>query len=396
MTNGVATERYDAAVVGLGLVGAAALRHLSSAGLRCLGVGPAEPIDWSSHGGVFASHYDSGRITRRLDKQREWAVLASRSIDAYAGVEAASGVTFHHPVGVLMAEVDPDRLAATVGVGQALGVDFEVIAPGGSWGDDRVALPSGATVLREQPPGGFIDPRRMLAAQLTVARSQRADLVLEQVAGVERRAGGGWSVLGTDGSVFEAEQVVIAAGPHADELSGVPRRPRLDVLAETVVLARTSRAEQLRLDRLPSIIVDDPDHDHLYAVPPTIYPDGLAYIKLGATTRPERVLAPRQRTEWMAGEAHAAHLDWLRGLLLRLLPGLQAELWLTKPCLIPETPTKLPYLEIVEQGCVMAVGGNGYAAKSADAIGAVAARLVIDGAWTDVELDAAAFALIDR
>jgi glycine/D-amino acid oxidase-like deaminating enzyme len=168
------------------------------------------------------------------------------------------------------------------------------------------------------------------------------------------------------------------------------------VLAETVVLARTSRAEQLRLDRLPSIIVDDPDHDHLYAVPPTIYPDGLAYIKLGATTRPERVLAPRQRTEWMAGEAHAAHLDWLRGLLLRLLPGLQAELWLTKPCLIPETPTKLPYLEIVEQGCVMAVGGNGYAAKSADAIGAVAARLVIDGAWTDVELDAAAFALIDR
>ena len=65
---------YDTAVVGLGLVGAAALRHLSATGQHCVGVGPTEPLDWSSHRGVFASHYDSGRITRRLDKRREWAV----------------------------------------------------------------------------------------------------------------------------------------------------------------------------------------------------------------------------------------------------------------------------------------------------------------------------------
>ncbi|MGZ6982874.1 MAG: hypothetical protein ACXVH5_11965, partial [Ilumatobacteraceae bacterium] len=68
--------------------------------------------------------------------------------------------------------------------------------------------------------------------------------------------------------------------------------------------------------------------------------------------------------------------------------------WLTKPCLIPETPTKLPYLEIVEPGCVMAVGSNGYAAKSADAIGALAAGLVVNGRWTDTGLDERAFALI--
>jgi len=58
-------------VVGLGLVGSAALRYLSAAGHRCVGIGPPEPVDWSRHDGVFASHYDSGRITRRLDKRRE-------------------------------------------------------------------------------------------------------------------------------------------------------------------------------------------------------------------------------------------------------------------------------------------------------------------------------------
>ena len=75
---------------------------------------------------------------------------------------------------------------------------------------------------------------------------------------------------------------------------------------------------------------------------------------------------------------------------------MQAEAWSTKPCLIPDTPTKLPYLEIVEPGLVMAVGTNGYAAKSADAIGAVAAGLVVHGRWTDPDLDEQSFKLISR
>ena len=388
------TERFEVAVVGLGLIGAAALRHLAGIGMQCVGVGPGEPPEWSTHRGVFASHYDSGRITRRLDKQREWAILAGRAIDAYAGIEAESGVGFHHPVGVLMAEVDPERLAATIEVGEGLGVEFETYAPGQRFGDDRVELPPTATVLREPGPGGFIDPRRMLAAQLAVARQRGAQIISEQVTGIESRSTGGWRVVTAAGTVVDAEQVVIATGPHADELPGLPRRPLIDVLAETVVMARVSPTEQHRLDGLPSIIVDDPAHDHLYTVPPTEYPDGLVYMKLGATRRGEKVMSPTGRREWMTGVQHAADLDWLRGLLVGLLPGLRAEAWLTKPCLIPETPTKLPYLEIVEPGCVMAVGSNGYAAKSADAIGALAAGLVINGRWTDTQLDERTFELI--
>ena len=181
--------------------------------------------------------------------------------------------------------------------------------------------------------------------------------------------------------------MVIAAGPHADELQGLPRRPLIDVVAETVVMARVSSAEQRRLAGLPSIIVDDVD-DHLYIVPPTEYPDGQVYVKLGATRHDQWVLSPEDRRVWMTGAQHEADLDWLRGLMLGVLPGLQAEAWSTKPCLIPDTPTKLPYLEIVEPGLVMAVGTNGYAAKSADAIGALAAGLALNGCWTDTELDA--------
>ncbi len=378
-------------MVGLGLVGAAALRHVSATGLHCIGIGPAEPSDWSSHDGVFASHYDSGRITRRLDKQREWAVLAGRAIEEYPAIEAASGISFHRPVGMVLAEVDASRLASTIAVAEGLGVMFDRREPGESLGDDRIALPGDATVLLEPAPAGFIDPRRMLAAQLVVARHNGAGLVEQQVTEIEPGPKGGWRMHTADGAVVEAEQVVIATGPHADETKGLPRRPLNDVLAETVVLARVSVAEQGRLAGLPSIIVDDPARDHLYIVPPTDYPDGHVYVKLGATRRNRLVLSSEQRRRWMAGTQHEAELDWLKGLLLDVLPGLQVDTWLTKPCLIPETPTKLPYVEIVEPGCVMAVGSNGYAAKSADAIGALAAGLALNGAWTDPDLDARSF-----
>jgi sarcosine oxidase len=387
------TTRYDVAVVGIGLVGAAALRHLSAAGLRCVGIGPNEPVDWSVHRGVFASHYDSGRVTRRLDKRREWAILADRAIDAYDGIAEAAGISFHHPVGVVMADIDADRIATVAAVAHLSGVGFVRFEPGIDFGDHRIAVPDGATVLREPAPGGFIDPRRMLAAQLVVARQQGADIVGEEVTGLERSSDG-WSVRTTDGTGVEAEQVVIAAGPHADELSGIPR-PLIDVVAETVVRARVSPDEQRRLAGLPSIIVDGAD-DHFYVVPPTQYPDGQVYVKLGATRHDRLVLSAKERREWMMGTQHEADLEWLRGLMLGVLPDLQVQEWSTKPCLIPDTPTKLPYLEIVEPGLVMAAGTNGYAAKSADAIGAVAAGLVRERKWTDPDLDEQLFKLIVR
>jgi sarcosine oxidase len=235
----------------------------------------------------------------------------------------------------------------------------------------------------------------MLAAQLAVAQARSAELLGQAVTRVERRSDGAWSVHTGQGTTVEAHHVVIAAGPHADELPGLPRRPLIDVVAETVVLARVPAAEQARLTGLPSLVVDDLV-DHLYVVPPTDYPDGHVYVKLGATRHDKRVLDSQDRRTWMTGTEHEADLQWLRGLLLGVLPDLRADAWSTKPCLIPDTPTKLPYLEIVEPGLVMAVGSNGYAAKSADAIGALAAGLVVNGCWTDTELDEHAFNLISR
>ncbi len=73
-------EAFDCIIVGKGMMGAAAARHLSCSGAKIALIGPDEPEDWSSHGGVFSSHYDNGRITRTIDSDPVWALLARRSI----------------------------------------------------------------------------------------------------------------------------------------------------------------------------------------------------------------------------------------------------------------------------------------------------------------------------
>ena len=73
-------------IVGRGLVGSAACRHLTALTDGVVVLGPDEPTDRAAHTGVFASHYDEGRITRVVDHDPAWAVTAKRSIDSYAEV----------------------------------------------------------------------------------------------------------------------------------------------------------------------------------------------------------------------------------------------------------------------------------------------------------------------
>jgi sarcosine oxidase len=388
----------DVAVVGLGLIGSGALHHLAAIGVDAVGIGPAEPVDLGSHEGAFASHYDSGRITRHLDARREWAVLAGRSIAGYRDLEAASGIGFHRPAGVVMAEHDRDRIAAILTNAAAMGVPVTVVADGAPPPHaGLLAFPTGSTLICEPGPAGHVDPRRMLAANLMVAVGDGARVLDAEVRSLER-VDGGWALRSAGGPTIVAGKVLVAAGPHADEvLAGAidpDRAPKLEVRGEAVVLATLDDDEQERLRAMPSVLarIDHPTYEDLYVVPPTTYPDGSVRLKLGATRRTHLQLpTPEAKRTWMRGTAHREELDDLRALLEGLVPGLLAEAWETKPCLITETPSDLPYVTHLAPDLVVAAGGNGYAAKSANAIGGLAADLVVQGRWPDAELDAEAF-----
>lgn len=389
--------------MGLGLIGSATLRSLAEDGHRCVGIGPPEPNVLADHEGPFASHYDSGRITRHLDPEHAWAVLAARSIAGYGRVESSAGIRFHFPSGAVLAELDGGRVSAIVDVAGRVGVDVARIDRPTDVAafDPRLRFPEGSTLLVEGPPAGHVDPRRMAAANLAVAAAAGATLVREPATLVAPVPGGRWRIRARSpvgvGSTIEARRVVVAAGAHTDEL-GLDGCPPFAVRGETIVTATLDGDERERLAGMPSVLARLPDGDHadLYVVPPTEYPDGTVRLKLGATLRRVRRLddGPSRRA-WMSGDAHLDEAPALRRLLADLVVGLRADAWESKPCLITDTPSGLPIVDHLAAGLVLAAGGNGYAAKSANAIGHLAARLVADGRWTDTELAARRFA-IDR
>ena len=67
---------YEVAVIGRGLIGSAAARHLAEAGHKVVVVGPDEPPDRRTSQGPFCSHPDEGRITRIAGRTRVWSELA--------------------------------------------------------------------------------------------------------------------------------------------------------------------------------------------------------------------------------------------------------------------------------------------------------------------------------
>ena len=91
------------AVIGAGMIGAAAARHLTQDGHEVVLIGPPEPQDKSTHHGVFGSHYDEGRITRALDPWPFWSRASRASIARYCQIEADSGIRFFHETGTVMA-----------------------------------------------------------------------------------------------------------------------------------------------------------------------------------------------------------------------------------------------------------------------------------------------------
>jgi sarcosine oxidase len=379
------------AVVGLGLVGSAAVRHAAAAGTDVIGVGPGEPDDWATHDGPFASHYDSGRITRLLDASPLWSELARRSIEQYPEIAQRSGVEFHHPVGLLWVSGLPGGLDDLHPVGRQVAVDTTVLPFSTRTGSPFGFDPADETIL-EPAPAGHIDPRRMLRAQQSVAAQDGATLIDDVVDSVEDGIDGVTLHL-RSGERVRATTAILAAGAYTGLLAG-PQVPMFPT-TEAVVLGEVSEETAGRLSRLPSVILQAVRTGYLdvYLVPPVRYPDGRWYVKLGAETERDHVLEGTEEVRrWMAGGDAESRRGLLVGKLTAMLPDVPFESFTIKPCVYARTPTFQPFVDHLAPRLVVAAGGNGRAAKSADAIGSLAVRLAVSGDWDD-PLPSTAFAV---
>jgi sarcosine oxidase len=380
---------FDYIVIGKGLIGTAAGRYLSQVSQSVAIIGPDEPRDWRTHQGVFASHYDQGRITRILDADLIWAVLAKRSIEQYRSLEQAGGIRFYYPVGGL--QVGPisgkpeDYLAQTEAVGHELGVDFNSYT--GSELDRAFPFfhfPAGAAALFEPAPAGYINPRSLIAAQLKLAGQQGATIIREQVISIETRKGI-VHLETAEGGRYQSRKVLIAAGAYTNKL--LERKLKLELRARTILLAELPEAEVNRLKQMPTLIykeiVSNPSLESIYLLPPIQYSDGKYYLKIGGGNLPTMIAhSYDELQQWFQSGGSQAEAEALKESLLSLIPGLQATSFHYKPCVTTYTPHNHPYIDVIEeQHIFVATGGCGSAAKSSNEIGRAAALLAQHGDW---------------
>ncbi|MEQ9335466.1 FAD-dependent oxidoreductase [Thalassobaculum sp.] len=373
---------YRSIVIGRGLIGSAAARHLSELSDGIALLGPDEPADRATHTGVFASHYDEGRMTRVVDPDMAWAITARRSIDRYADLEARSGIGFFTESGYLgIGGPGADYIARSEAAGRELGADITRLDAAGIRSRfPFVTVPDDADGLHEGHNAGHLSPRAMVRAQTAVARLQGTEIVADHATAV-RAVPGGVEVETAGGQTLRAERVLVAAGAFTDACRLVPVDLKLRVFGRTVVLARIDDDMAADFRGMPTM---GHAETGAYILPPIRYPDGNSYLKIGiGTTGDANLRSLEDLTAWFKGPGSEANRRDFQAFLTDLLPPLaRCRAWHTDTCAVAWTVTGLPYIDhVLDDRIAVAVGGNGKGAKSSDDWGWLAARMMAGLVW---------------
>jgi sarcosine oxidase len=354
------------AVVGRGLIGAAAARHLCKMGHDVALVGPDEPADFAHHGGVFGSHYDEGRITRILDASPFWRQMNRAAISRYGDISAESGVDFYREVGVLHVGHGSSDVASMGESAAEDGVHVE------AYDDAELAerfpylgFAAGTLGYFEPRNAGYISPRRLVRAQTIAAARAGARIIAEPAVGISE-SGSGVSIRTRSGTV-EAERVLVAAGGHTQSLLG----QSLDhtVYGRTIALFRLGATEMQRLAGMPSMRCFGPKGETPYILPPIPYPDGQTWLKLGGDPVDLRLESETDIKDWFRSGGSISVADGLEEQILRHIPGLTFEQRRVVPCVTTFGTTGLPCIGPLSDRVTVASGCYGKSAKCSDELG---------------------------
>jgi sarcosine oxidase len=122
----------------------------------------------------------------------------------------------------------------------------------------------------------------------------------------------------------------------------------------------------------------------VYVLPPTPYPDGHWYAKLGTGGFDHPLTSFEELGEWFRGGPSRLDETTLYEIMTGLVPSLAGAPHETAQCVVTSTAHGYPYVDTIEDGglCV-AVGGNGTAAKSSDELGRLGAITLMGSEWPD-------------
>lgn len=371
-------------VIGRGMMGAAAAKYLARQTDGIAVIGPDEPEDRKAHEGVFASHYDEGRITRTIDPYRDWALLANRSIARYGEIAKESGIDFYTEAGCVgVAPSDSDYLNDTRRAAISLGVEIASLDAAGLKAQfPYFAFPAGSAGIFEAKGAGHISPRKLVRAQSLLAEKAGAAVIRDHVISI-REEGGAAVVTTAGGEFYRAEKVLLAAGGFSISQNLLPQSVDMTVYGRTVALFEVAEEDAHRFAGMPSLILDAPGID-IYLLPPIRYPDGRLYLKIGGDPDNLVLNNDRDMRAWFRTDGREIAREHFEGIVARIVPELEARSISSASCVVSYTKSRYPMIGYTASPHIAVLTGcSGTSAKSSDEIGRLGAELLLAGRIKD-------------
>lgn len=317
-------ERYDAIVVGGGVMGCAAACHLARDGRRVL------LLEQYAVGHTNGSSHGHSRIIRLAYDGADYVTLARAAFAEWRGLEAEAGQRLLLTTGGLdFAAPGTVSFAATRATLAAAGVPFEDL--------DRAAirerfpqldLPAD-TVGIYQAEAGILDADRCVATLAGEARRLGAT-VREGEPALRLAADGAGALAETARGSYRADRLIVAAGSWMRPLMrGLGLELPLTVTKELVAFFAPRDPAAFMPDRFPIFIHHDDSQPAGYGFPIFGLPGvKVAFHSAGPAIEPGdegRAAAPGQ-------------IEALRDYVARLLPGAAGDPFYSVTCRYTTTP----------------------------------------------------------
>jgi sarcosine oxidase len=354
-------------VVGLGAMGSATALHLARRGHRVFGFDRFTPPH--SHG---SSHGQTRIIRKAYWEDPRYVPLLLRAYELWRRLEADSGQSLLHITGGLMiGRADGDLVARSQASAEQFDLQHELLSatqmrrlyPAFKVDDDWVAL--------WERDAGYLHPEVCVAQQLQQAALAGAELHFDEPV-VEWNAlpGGGVSVR-TTRERYDADHLVISAGPWAPQILRELHLP-LRVTRQVVYWFEPSGSiEFFRRERMPIYVREmERGQPLLYGFPLT-GPDSEG-VKVGLHGS-EDVCSP-ETVDRTVGPGEELSI---RESLAEALPLLAGRLLHTETCLYTMTPDEHFVIDAHPEfpQVMLAAGFSGHGFKFASVLGEVLADL---------------------
>ena len=371
---------FDFIVIGRGLIGSAAARHLAIQGANVALVGPSEPTNLKTHTGVFSSHYDSARIVRILDSLAHNCQISQESIKRFKPLEQETSINFFQEVGYLAVSNNSSFLEDMSAQANNYYPKMEIFSSEQlSERFPYFQFPIDVRGIFQAKNAGWLDPRKNIAAQNKALENFGGIVVDETVIAIEKNEK--YITVKTEQSTLKCKKCIISTGAFANIGNIIPRSIDYGVVPHTAVLGEVSEDQLSNLKGMPTLSyrLGDEPNKFLYFLPPVEYPNGKHYVKIGNALGDEMAKDKQSLQDWFQSDGDKEKIPWLTGALKELLPSVTFNGFHSVSCVTTTSPTGGNYIDQFEDERFYALfAGGGYCAKSADELGYITAEFALN------------------